>query len=210
MAQLVQIEAIRLSTTNWKEGEENDHSEESAVHVLASIGSRTRQDTQTAEDLKALAKEGRLGYEPLPLSASAPFDWKKASEWTDEQYAAEFHPTGFIPLEGKFKKNTLQVPRDANDLTPPFCTDAFRTRGLLSETESVTAVQLTPLGAGEGEASDNYLMSLEVDGAAPKLARKLVAKFTSPKMNSLEKAYNFSPEAHFCEAVLLELGCPHG
>ena len=152
---------------------------------------RSRSDEDRAAALKACAAEGTLGFEPLPLDACVAL-----------ATVEEMRPPGFHPLDGR--PGTVHVPKGAADLTPAFCTSAFRARSLLSAEESVTEVSLTPIGAGEGEASDNYLMTLEVDGDAPKLARKLIAKFTSPKMSRVEKAYNFSPEAHFYNDMTVE------
>ena len=161
----------------------------------AAQGGRAAHDGPNAEQqaaaLKACAAEGILGFEPLPLPACA-------APATVE----EMRPPGFHRLDGL--PGVVAVPRGAADLTPAFCTQAFRARSLLSPDESVTAVTITPIGAGEGEASDNYLLALQVDGEAPKLARKLVAKFTSAKMSRVEKAYNFSPEAHFYNDMTVE------
>ena len=174
-----------------------DIAQESIIHVQARLVSQTRPDASPsikadeAATLKANASTGALGFEPLPLGACA-----------SPSSIAEMRPPGFQPLNGR--PGAVAVPASSADLTATFCTAAFRARDLLAANESVTKVLLTPLGAGEGEASDNFLMALEVDGEAPKLARTLVAKFTSAKMSSVEKAWNFSPEAHFYNDMTIE------
>lgn len=197
MTSVVHIDAVKLSSGR-DTGRDTDRDtddddvgidEETTVHVKATLLTRNADDTQRAATLKKLAKVGQLGFEPLPFP-----------EHTTSP--EEMRPQGYKPLDGK--RSALIVPTGKEDLTPAFCTAAFRARGLLADTESVTAVSLTQLGAGEGEASDNFLMALQVDGVAPKLARSLVAKFTSAKMSSIEKAYNFSPEAHFYNDMVIE------
>lgn len=188
-----QVEVVSATESESVVQEDDAVVDVSAIHVRASKRTRSRHQANRADELKKLAAEGRLGFEPKPLS-------KYVIPATEE----EMRPPGFKPLDGK--PGDLPVPASKDDLTATFCTEAFRARGLLTDTESVTSVSLAPLGVGAGEASDNYLMTLLVDGAAPKLARVLVAKFTSSRMSAMEKAYNFSPEAHFYNDLTVEAG----
>lgn len=83
-------------------------------------------------------------------------------------------------------------------LTPAWCTLAFRSRGFLGPDEAVTNIGLKPLGEGEGEFSELVLLNITgVQGACARLPRHLVAKFSPPTMSSLELSGVFSPEAHF-------------
>ena len=74
-------------------------------------------------------------------------------------------------------------------LTPEWCTLAFRSRGLLASNEAVLNLSIHPLGAGEGEFSELVLLNLEeVQGDAPNLPRHLVAKFSPPNMYAANRS----------------------
>ena len=90
---------------------------------------------------------------------------------------AELHPTPFVPLDGK--PGGVEVPKSAAELTADWLTRAFRSRGYLGEKESVTEVAQKELGVGGGEFSELVMLDIVVDGEAPRLARHLVAKFSS-------------------------------
>jgi len=141
--------------------------------------------------------DGTLDYEPLPLVKCEPRATIDA-----------MRPRKFEALDGK--KTPVPVPHGTSDLTKEWCTLVFRHKGLLGETETVTKAALKPLGDGEGEFSELVLLTLEVDdgkaGAAPKLNRHLVAKFSPPDMSAIELAQVFGTEAHFYNDTSVEAG----
>jgi 1,4-dihydroxy-2-naphthoyl-CoA hydrolase len=69
---------------------------------------------------------------------------------------------------------------------------------------------MKPLGEGEGEFSELVLLAIEVNdgakGAAPRLARHLVAKFSPPDLSAVELAQVFGTEAHFYNDTSVEAG----
>ena len=131
-------------------------------------------------------------FEPLPFTTC------------QQSSVATMRPLNYRPLNGK--PTDIPVPTSSEALTAAWCTQAFRARGYLAGTESVTKVALKPLGEGEGEFSELVLLNIEVDGAAPRLARQLVAKFSPPSMSDVELALTFGSEAHFYNDMSVAAG----
>ena len=151
--------------------------DDSIVEVKARLAQPTKETPAASDDHETLK------FEPKPFT--------KCTQLS----VAEMRPSNFRALTGK--PSEIPVPSSSSDLTAAWCTQAFRARGVLAGTESVTKVDQKPLGAGEGEFSELVLLFLEVDGEAPLLARTLVAKFSPPTMSDLELSLTFGTEAHF-------------
>ena len=126
--------------------------------------------------------EEELGWTPTPLPDTT----------------GDYRPTPFYKLDGKPDPN-VTVPESSLDLTPEWCTVAFRSRGFLTKDEAIKKVSMKPLGAGEGEFSELVLLNIEevIGGPASSLPRHLVAKFSPPNMSAIEVPLVFGPEAHF-------------
>ena len=120
---------------------------------------------------------------------------------------AACRPKGFQKLGSRMP---FQVPTCKEDLTTDWCTRCFRYRGYLTAAESVTKIDIKPIGAGEGEFSDLALMTItEVTGGdAPTLPRSMIAKFSPPSVKGIELKLVFGTEAHMyndcsCEGMAL-------
>ena len=149
---------------------------------------RASSDSAQANRVSMSLEEvsGVVGWKPRAISRS----------FLEDSPAKEMRPQPYFPLDGK--KTEVPVPTSSADLTPEWCTLAFRSRGFLASNEAVLHLSIHPLGAGEGEFSELVLLNLEeVQGDAPNLPRHLVAKFSPPNMSPMEMEGVFSPEAHF-------------
>jgi hypothetical protein len=138
-----------------------------------------------------------IGFTPKPLHKCVP-----------PSNLEDMRPPSFRPLDGK--KHEVPVPSGTADLTKEWCTKAFRFKGALGADEKVTKLIMKPLGEGEGEFSELVLLAIEVNdgakGAAPRLARHLVAKFSPPDLSAVELAQVFGTEAHFYNDTSVEAG----
>jgi len=164
-------------------------SEDDTIHVQAMLS--TVEEADDVGDERSA--EEVLGFKPSFLG-----------KCEVPQTIEEMRPSLYQPLNGK--PTRIPVPRNNREITETWCTAAFRASGFLGENESVIKIKLTPLGAGGGEFSDLVLMDIQVDGPAPKLSRGLVAKFSSPKMSSIETKVTFGHECHFYNDMSVEAG----
>jgi hypothetical protein len=142
--------------------------------------SDTYAEPVSSSQLSAMVRD-KVGFQPTPL-VEAPTDVR---------------PVPFFPLNGK--PEAVLVPRSSSDITAEWCTTAFRSRGLLDAEEAVTKISMKALGEGEGEFSELVLLNIDEvsGGAAARLPRHCVAKFSPPHMSAIEMAAVFGPEAHF-------------
>ena len=145
---------------------------------------------------------------PLVLAESIGLTPKPLHKCVPPSNVEDMRPPNFRPLDGK--KHEVPVPLGTADLTKEWCTKAFRFKGALGADERVTKVIMKPLGEGEGEFSELVLLAIEVNdgakGAAPRLARHLVAKFSPPDLSAVELAQVFGTEAHFYNDTSVEAG----
>ena len=74
----------------------------------------------------------------------------------------------------------MTVPESSLDLTPEWCTVAFRSRGFLTKDEAIKKVSMKPLGAGEGEFSELVLLNIEEVIGGPHRAYHAISSPNSP------------------------------
>uniref|UniRef100_A0A7S2GXS4 CHK kinase-like domain-containing protein n=1 Tax=Haptolina brevifila TaxID=156173 RepID=A0A7S2GXS4_9EUKA len=150
--------------------------------------------------------QGALGFQPSAMSKL---------EHASASAVESMRPSPFFHLDGKahpfsspaLKPGEVPVPRGKDDITPEWCTIAFRSRGWLTDDEAVLKISKKALGEGEGEFSELVLLNLEeVRGEAPRLSRHLVAKFSPPSMSAIEMMIVFGAEAHFYNDFTVEGG----
>ena len=109
-------------------------------------------------------------------------------------------PKGWARLGSR---KPFKVARCKDDITAEWCTKVFRHQGYLTADESVTELTVKAIGEGEGEFSDLALLTIKevAGGAAPRLPRSMIAKFSPPTVKGIELKIVFGTEAHMYNDV---------
>jgi len=168
-----------------------------AVEVEAKLKSE-RSEVESYPELSVehttaeirLAVDGMLGQTTVPaVSTSIP-----------RSDVASMRPKGWARLGSR---KPFPIARSKDDITADWCTRVFRHQGYLTADERVADLTIKAIGEGEGEFSDLALLTINevVGGAAPRLPRSMIAKFSPPSVKGIELKIVFGTEAHMYNDV---------